>query len=80
MSFVTLGPATLKDTICIGEDERTEDALPSFGRKSNFLLSPDTIPPAYFLMAFNKPWSYFTHLKSVPENHFSVAHTVLESI
>lgn len=25
MSFTTLGPATLKDNICIGEEERTKD-------------------------------------------------------
>lgn len=74
MSFITLGPATLKDNICIGGEERTKDTLPSFGMKSYFLLSPNTVPQAYLLMAFNKPWSYFTLLKSIPENHFSVAH------
>ena len=74
VSFITLGLATLKDNICIGEEERTKDTLPSFGMKSYFPLSPNAIPQAYHLMAFNKPWSSFTHLKSIPENHFAVAH------
>lgn len=74
MSFITLGPATLKETICIGEDDRTNDIFPSFGMKSYFLLSPNTLPQAYtLLMAFSKPWNYFTHLKGIPENHFPVA-------
>ena len=74
MSFITLGPGTLKENICIGEEERTKDTLLFFGMKSYFLLSPNAIPQAYLLMAFSKPRSYFTHLKSIPENHFSVAH------
>lgn len=78
VSFMTLGPATLKDNICIGEEERTKDISLSFGMKSYFLLSPNTISQACLLMAFNKPLSYFTHLKSIPESHFSVAHIIFE--
>lgn len=61
VSFITLGPATLKDNICIGEEERTKDTLLLFGMKSYFLLFPNTVLQAYLLMDFNKPWSYFTH-------------------
>lgn len=31
VSFMTLGPVTLKDTICIGQEERTKDIWLSFG-------------------------------------------------
>lgn len=80
MSFITLGPATLKETICIGEDERTKDIFPSFGMRSHLLLSPNTLPQAYaLLMAFDKLWSYFTLLKGIPESYFPVA-TVLELV
>lgn len=80
VSFITLGPATLKDNICIGEEERTKDILLSFGMKSYFLLSPYTISQACFPMAFNKPLNYFTHLKSIPDSHFSVAHIIFDLI
>lgn len=80
VSFMTLGSVTLKDNIYIGEEERTKDISLSFGMKSYFLLSPNTISQACLLMAFNKPLSYFTHFKSIPDGHFSVAHIIFELI
>lgn len=78
--FMTLGPATLKDNICIGEEERTKDISLSFRMKSYFLLSPNTVSQACLPMAFNKPLSYFTHLKGIPDSHFSVAYIIFELI
>lgn len=63
VSFITLGPDTLKEIICIGEDERTKDTFPSFGMKSYFLLSPNTVPQAYPLDGFQQATKLFYTLK-----------------